>query len=252
MIVATENWNRIPLLHIYKEEMTGETPVVIFLHGFLSAKEHNLHYAYQLVEQGVRVILPDAYLHGARTVEMSDEQMNLNFWKIVLKSVEEVQTIHAELVNRQLLVANNIGIAGTSMGGIVTSGCLAIYDWIKTAAICMGVTSYTKLAEHQLADFASRGIDFPMSAKQKAEMFTLFAKFDLERKVDVFEQTPILFWHGVKDTVVPYAMTRPFYEQLEANDAQGQSSYVADDKAGHAVTRSGVLAVTNWLAQHLA
>lgn len=252
MIVSTENWNRIPLLHIYKEDMTGDAPVVIFLHGFLSAKEHNLHYAYQLVEKGVRVLLPDAYLHGERAVEMSEEQMNLNFWKIVLKSVEEVQTIHAELVNRELLVTRKIGIAGTSMGGIVTSGCLAVYNWIEAAAICMGVTSYTKLAEHQLADFAARGIDFPMSAQQKSDMLTLFAKFDLEQKRDVFARTPILFWHGEKDTVVPYAMTRPFYEELEANGEQGKSAYISEARAGHAVSRSGILAVTKWLAQYLA
>ncbi|MER1984495.1 MAG: prolyl oligopeptidase family serine peptidase [Solibacillus sp.] len=252
MIVATENWNRIPLLHIYKDGMTGDAPVVIFLHGFLSAKEHNLHYAYQLVEKGMRVLLPDAYLHGERAIEMSEEQMNLNFWKIVLKSVEEVQTIHAELINRKLLTTNRIGIAGTSMGGIVTSGCLAIYDWIQSAAICMGVTSYTKLAEHQLADFAARGIQFPITEQQKNEMLHMFAKFDLENKRAIFAHTPILFWHGKRDQVVPYAMTRPFYEELEASGEQGKSAYIADAKAGHAVSRSGVLAVTDWLAQNLA
>lgn len=252
MIVVTENWNRIPLLHIYKEGMTGDAPVVIFLHGFLSAKEHNLHYAYQLVNQGVRVIMPDAYLHGERAVEMAEEQMNLNFWKIVLKSVEEVQTIHAELENRQLLLSKRIGIAGTSMGGIVTSGCLAIYDWICAAAICMGVTSYTKLAEHQLADLAARGINFPMNAEQKSAMLAMLEKFNLENKRDVFARTPILFWHGANDQVVPYAMTRPFYEELVASGAAGKSAYIADTKAGHAVSRGGVIAVTDWLAQHLA
>lgn len=251
MIVQTESWNRIPLLHVYKEHMDAETPAVIFLHGFLSAKEHNLHYAYQLVEKGVRVLLPDAYLHGERAVEMSEEQMNLNFWKIVLKSVEEVQTLHAELVNRRL-ATKQIGVAGSSMGGIVTSGCLAVYDWIDAAAICMGVTSYTKLAQHQLDDFAARGIHFPISEQQKSDMMQLFAKFDLERKPEVFTRTPIIFWHGAKDSVVPYAMTRPFYEQLAANNQQGKSVYLADDKAGHAVSRSGILAVTDWLAQHLA
>ena len=72
MIVTKEVWKQIPLLHIYKEEMNENTPVVIFLHGFMSAKEHNLHYAYQLVEKGVRVILPDAYLHGERNENLSE------------------------------------------------------------------------------------------------------------------------------------------------------------------------------------
>ena len=64
MIVQSESWANIPLLHIYNEETNVHSPIVLFLHGFESAKEHNLHYAYQLVNQGCRVILPDAHLHG--------------------------------------------------------------------------------------------------------------------------------------------------------------------------------------------
>ena len=252
LIVVKENWNTIPLLHIYKEEMTGDTPVVIFLHGFLSAKEHNLHYAYQLVEKGVRVLLPDAHLHGERAMPMSEIQMNLSFWKIVLKSVEEVQSLRAELENRNLLTTGKIGIAGTSMGGIVTSGCLAIYNWIQAAGICMGTTSFSKLAQYQLEEFASHGIDFPMNEQQIQEMFSLFSKYDLERNVAVFSRCPIIFWHGEKDQVVPYKMTRPFYEQLEASEQQLKSTYISEAKAGHAVSRNGVIAVTSWLAQHLA
>ncbi len=51
MIVEKEVWGNIPLLHIHNDDMNEETPVVIFLHGFMSAKEHNLHYAYQLVKK---------------------------------------------------------------------------------------------------------------------------------------------------------------------------------------------------------
>lgn len=252
LIVLKENWNRIPLLHIYKEELTNEAPVVIFLHGFLSAKEHNLHYAYQLVEQGVRVILPDAHLHGERAVEMSETQMNLSFWKIVMKSVEEVASLHGELMKRNLLQSGKIGLAGTSMGGIVTSGCLAVYEWIRTAGICMGTTSFSKLAQHQLEQFAAQGINFPMDEKQKQDIFTLLTRYDVERKPEVFTRCPVIFWHGEQDNVVPYKMTKPFYDELEASGQVLKSTYMSEPKAGHAVSRNGMLQVTAWLAQHLA
>lgn len=45
----------------------------------MSAKEHNLHYAYQLVHKGVRVLLPDAKFHGDRSECLTEMQMNLNF-----------------------------------------------------------------------------------------------------------------------------------------------------------------------------
>lgn len=252
MIVKNEKWKSIPLLHVYDESMDNETPVVIFLHGFLSAKEHNLHYAYQLVEKGVRVILPDALLHGERTNHLSENEMNLNFWKIVLKSVEEVNTIYQELKLKQLLESDSIGIAGTSMGGIVTSGCLAIYPWIKTAGICMGTTSFTKLAEHQLEEFEVKGIKFPMTPAQQEETLQMLSHYNLEQHMEHAKQSPIIFWHGQKDSVVPYRMSRDFYDQLEDKQGQYPIHYIGEPNAGHAVSRDGVLTVTDWLAQHLA
>ena len=249
MIVNREEWGNIPLLHVYNKEMTSKNPVVIFIHGFKSAKEHNLHFAYKLVEKGVRVILPDTYLHGERSEQYTHKQMELAFWKIVLKTVAEVNTIYEQLRDKKLLSTNNIGVAGTSMGGIVTSGCLKKYNWLKTAGICMGTVSYTKFAQHQLAQFKKLGVDFPMQKEELNEVLALLKQYDLEDKQNILNEVPIIFWHGKQDTVVPFAMTNPYFEQ---NGANTRSLYVVDEKAGHVVSREGMLAVTDWLAQHLA
>lgn len=249
MIVQREVWEHIPLLHVYNKEMTSKTPVVIFIHGFKSAKEHNLHFAYNLVKKGVRVILPDTYLHGERTEHYTIQQMELAFWKIVLKTVEEVNTIYEQLRDKKLLSTNNIGVAGTSMGGIVTSGCLKKYDWLKTAGICMGTVSYTKFAQYQLAQFEKLGVDYPMQEEEQNEVLALLKQYDLEDKQNILNEVPIVFWHGKQDAVVPFDMTNLYFEQYGANT---RSSYVVDEKAGHVVSRDGMLAVTDWLAQHLA
>ena len=47
----------------------------IFLHGFTSAKEHNLHYAYNLAKKGIRVLLPDAHLHGVREENLDEVEL---------------------------------------------------------------------------------------------------------------------------------------------------------------------------------
>lgn len=252
MIVTKQVWKQIPLLHIYKEEMNENTPVVIFLHGFMSAKEHNLHYAYQLVEKGVRVILPDAYLHGDRNENLSEIEMNLNFWKIVMKSVAEVNTLYHELKLKGYLSTEKIGLAGTSMGGITTSGCLRSYDWIHTAGICMGSTSFTKLAVHQLEDFAAKGLNFPMTEQQKAEIFEMLSVYDVDQTPEVFDTCPTIFWHGKQDPTVPFSMSYSFFEQLQQQEKAREAQFIIDEKAGHVVSRHGVLEVTNWLAQHLA
>lgn len=55
-----------------------ELPLIIFIHGFQSAKEHNLHYAYLLAEKGC-VLLPDVIHHGERGAGLSDSQMMPRF-----------------------------------------------------------------------------------------------------------------------------------------------------------------------------
>ena len=251
MIVSTEKWLDRPLLHIYKEQMPATAPVVIFVHGFTSAKEHNLHYAYHLVEQGVRVIMPDAPLHGERSKNYSKQQMEFEFWNIILQTVKEIGELHGELLKRGYQ-PSKIGMGGTSMGGIVTSGSLRVYDWIDTAAICMGVTSYSKFAKYQIEAMEATGIQFPLSQQQKTEMIEHLAPFDLEKDDSILNDKPIIFWHGVKDDVVPFFLSHPFFEKQQQENKTAISQFIIDEKAAHAVSRQGVLNVTKWLVQHLA
>ncbi|WP_342472997.1 prolyl oligopeptidase family serine peptidase [Metasolibacillus sp. FSL H7-0170] len=250
MIVQREVWEHIPLLHVHTSEMTVENPTVIFIHGFGSGKEHNLHFAYQLVEKGVRVILPDAHLHGERAEpNTTKEQLEPIFWEIVMRTVGEVEILYKKLQDKGLLTTKAIGIAGTSMGGITTVGCLSKYDWIQTAGICMGATSYPKFAQHQLAQFEKAGIELPFTEQQLAETMAMLDAYDLENKANILQQVPTFFWHGKEDKVVPFEMSYPYFEKHGENS---RSAYMIDEKAGHVVSRAGMLAVTDWLAQHLA
>lgn len=250
MIVHKEQWAGIPLLHVYKEEMRQDAPIVIFLHGFMSAKEHNLHYAYNLVEKGVRVILPDAYMHGERSENLPEPQMKYIFWRIVLKYVEEVGMLHKALKEQGF--NGDIGVMGTSMGGITTTGCLKKYDWIKTAGVLMGAVSYTEMAQFQLKDMEEQGTQIPMTEQQKQEILATLEHYNVTSSISIFERVPVIFWHGQKDSVVPFQMTYPFYELLVQQGKDKHVHYIKDEKAGHAVSRDGVLAVTAWVAQHLA
>ena len=252
MIVKKEQWENIPLLHVYDESMNEQTPVVVFFHGFMSAKEHNLHYAYQLVQKGVRVILPDVLFHGERFVKLSELEMNTSFWKIVLNSVKELHTIYEQLKHKQLLASEKIGVAGTSMGGVVTSGSLAVYPWIQAAGICMGTASYSKFAAHQVQEFAEKGIKLPMTLEEQRQLLQMLSRYNLEENEKAWQQCPIIFWHGERDTVVPYEMSRDFYEQHVQNNGALPIEYISEPKAGHAVSRDGMLQVTAFLAQHLA
>ncbi|HWL13351.1 MAG TPA: prolyl oligopeptidase family serine peptidase [Ureibacillus sp.] len=254
MYVQDDMWKGIPLLHVYDESMNEQTPVVIFLHGFQSAKEHNLHYAYQLVQNGVRVILPDAHLHGVRSENFSEMKMNMYFWEVVLKSIHEVNTIYEELKVRGLAQESKIGVAGTSMGGIVSSGCLKAYDWIDAAGICMGAPGYVEFLHWQLEQFEAMGIELPIDEKEKEEILALLSTYDITKERNRFNQRPVIFWHGHKDGTVPFKNTYHFYKELcsDYEETPERLVFIDVEKAGHNVSRSGVLAVTSFLSQHLA
>lgn len=113
MIVEEELWNGIPLLHIVEDKFEKqELPVMIFLHGFTSAKEHNLHYAYNLAKKGIRVLLPDAHLHGVRDQNLDEVELSLRFWEIVMTSIEEVKILQDELKKRGLVTTEKISVGG--------------------------------------------------------------------------------------------------------------------------------------------
>lgn len=255
MIIRSEQWQQIPVLHVVAQSKeTEQIPVVLFFHGFTSAKEHNLHYAYNLAKQGIRVILPEARLHGERSEALDDFHMQLSFWEIVLTSIKEADVLHQELERRKLISAETaVGIAGTSMGGITTFGCLARYDWVDAASVMMGSPAFVRLAKGQIAHAERGGRTLPVSEEERERLFQALAQVDLSQQPAKLDRRPLFMWHGEQDTVVPFAFTQQFYEEAlkDYPEHEGRLKWMPDEEAGHAVTRPGMLAAVDWLAQHL-
>lgn len=249
MYIKQEKWGNIPLLHVHNETMCETTPIVIFLHGHLSAKEHNLHYAYHLVNQGIRVIMPDAIYHGERDENLSELDLTLKFWDTVMKSIEEVQFLYEQAKEKGYITTGKVGLVGTSMGGIVTSACLTQYDWIDTAAICMGVTSLSKLADYQFNTIKLNGASLPLTTQQKNEAIKYLQQFDIENKRELFNKKPIIFWHGAQDQIIPIHLSFNYYEEQLTNTL---AEFLREEKSEHKVSRQGLLKVTSFIAQHLS
>ncbi|AQQ53925.1 alpha/beta fold hydrolase [Planococcus lenghuensis] len=253
MKVIKEQWGEIPVLHTGPDAQFNEPlPTVVFLHGFTSAKEHNLHYAYQLAEKGIRTILPDAILHGERTEPIDQVQQSMRFWETVLTSIDELAFLNTH-VQQEGLADSEIGVAGTSMGGITALGALTVYPWIRTAAIMMGSAGYVQFAEAQMQQFESRGFKLPLTEEERETMMTSLAQFDLTKNRQKLEGRPVYFWHGEKDVTVPFEPTFGFYQLLLEDYAEfpERIRFIRDRQAGHAVSREGMLEATSWLAAHL-
>ncbi|WP_342537082.1 prolyl oligopeptidase family serine peptidase [Sporosarcina sp. FSL K6-3508] len=255
MIIRSEQWQHIPVLHIVEQSKDQEhIPTVIFFHGFMSAKEHNLHYAYNLAKQGIRVILPDAKLHGARSESTDEFQLQMRFWEIVLTSIKEADVIRQELKARDLVEdSTSIGVGGTSMGGITTFGCLASYDWIDAASVMMGSPAFTRLAKGQIAYAERAGKELPVTPAEREQLFAALEQVDLSKNPNRLNRRPIFMWHGEQDTLVPFELTNEFYSEIQQDykDHPERLGWMPEEESGHAVSRPGMLASVDWLAQHL-
>jgi uncharacterized protein len=252
--IQKDRIENIPVLNMaLGNQMDYALPAVFFIHGFTSAKEHNLHYAYYLAEKGYRVLMPDCLLHGEREEGLDEQQLSVNFWEIVLTTIKELGTLKSYYSQQRLIEESRIGLAGTSMGGIVTLGSLTKYSWIQSAVSLMGCPSYVALANAQINSLKSKGYTLPYSEEKLNTLMAMLEKYDLSMQPEVLENKGLFFWHGKQDTVVPYQPAYEFYKTLSetGNPKLRDLQFMSDDLAGHKVSREGVLKSVGWFAENL-
>lgn len=250
--VHHETVNNIPYLHIVKAgEKNKKQPLVMFLHGFTSAKEHNLHFAYSLAEKGIRTLLPEAIYHGERQGEMSEKERTLRFWEIVTTSIKEIDELQEHFVSQHLVADDNIGLVGTSMGGITTFGALTQYNWIKTAVSLMGTPDYEQFARLQIDTLKNSGIDIPFTEEELDAQVKSLEPFDLNKQPQLLENRPLLIWHGKKDDLVPFDLTYKFYEKLLDNNNHDEVEFMVEEHTDHKVSREAYLRTVEWFDEQL-
>jgi uncharacterized protein len=254
VIVRHEQIKNIPLLHVVKGEgHQNKLPLIFFLHGFTSAKENNLHYAYFLAEKGFRVILPEALYHGEREQGFSENKLFIHFWEIVITTIHEINTLKDYYIGEELADPEKIGVVGTSMGGIVTLGALTQYPWIKAAVSLMGMPAYEKFSFWQLEQLKKNGVSIPFSEEQIAKQLDILNEYDLSLRPELLDNRPLLFWHAKNDPMVPYHLTYQFFDSISEDYKQTPEKlkFITDENSGHKVTRAGVNATVNWFEEFL-
>ncbi len=252
--IRTEYIQDIPILNTAKEEAFSEQlPTLIFLHGFTSSKEQNLSYAYLLAKNGFRVILPDFPLHGERAVPLSSEDRQWKFWDIVIQGIRELKGITDHYVKNGKTDPGRIGVAGTSMGSITMFGALTQYDWIKTAVSLMGTPCYEEFANVMVQSIQKNGGKLPLSVSELESKVRSLKPYDLSLNPKSIGDRSLLIWHGKADNVVPYQLTKRFYEDIMESGMfkENQIHMVTDAAAGHKVTRDACHQAVQWVIERL-
>lgn len=248
-----ETWNEIPVLIVENAYYNNQPlPVVVYFHGFTSAKEHNLPFAYLLAEKGYRVVLPDSLLHGEREQSLSARQRQLRFFEIVLQNVEDLREIKRVLEEKELLADGRIGVAGTSMGGITTAAALVRYKWIKAAAVLMGSPKLTVYARTLIEGAIQAGENLSFSNEEIDQLLSSLEANDLSKQMDKLFERPLFFWHGEKDVVVPFSHAYDFYgEAVRYYKNPENIRFLREVHQGHKVSRYAVLETVNWFDYQL-
>src|SRR5699024_9791798 len=212
--IHKRNIQGIPTLEVVCNEREEDAlPCVLYFHGFRSAKEHNLPFAYMVAEKGYRILLPDSKYHAERYVEMSEKDIELSFWNIVAQNIEEGAIFYEYIQKNNLLEGHRMGVAGTSMGGITTSSMLTVYDWIHAAGLFMGTAMPTAYAHVLLKEMDKQGIHIP--EKDVQEIIPFIEKTDLSKQLHVLKNKHLFMWHGEKDPVIPFSFAQQFYDEVK-------------------------------------
>lgn len=246
--IEKETWGDIPLLIVTDSENRDKPlPVLTYIHGFTSAKEHNLPLAYLMAEKGYRVLLPDCFLHGERVIDIDEKERQVKFFEIIKQNLFDLQRIKETIEAKGLLKDDRFGLAGTSMGGITTAAALTQYPWIKAAAILMGTPKITAFAGQMIKEIQKQGIEIAMSSEEIELTLASLHEIDLSIKPERLAERPLFIWHGENDKVVPFEDAYSFHEQVVHDYKKLESiRFLSEIGTGHKVSRLAVLETVKW------
>ncbi|CQR46999.1 esterase [Paraliobacillus sp. PM-2] len=251
--INKEYWNDIPVLIVEEgEHINKPLPVLTFIHGFTSAKEHNLPLAYLLAGKGYRVILPDCHLHGEREGDITTEKRQMEFFEIIKQNVIEIEQIKQKLDEKDLIKDGRFGLAGTSMGGMTTAAAITQYPWIKTAGILMGTPKLTTYMKRLIEELKRRGLTDSISEKELNSILEESSKLDLSLQPEVLAGRPLFFWHGEEDPVVPFDHSYSFHESVISLYKNPENiRFLREVGRGHKVSRFATIETVDWFELQL-
>lgn len=196
----------IPLLEVVGEEQVYEPlPLIIYYHGWQTAKELVLTQGRKLAAKGFRVLLPDAANHGERKVTVS-EIPSLTFWNSIQTNLFEFGYLVDYFENLGLTMGK-IGVGGVSMGGITTCMLLTAHPEIDVAACIMGSPTPVAYRDRIKLHATAAGYYLPTDYEQ---LTAWLAAYDLSLHPDTLAKRPLLFWHGTQDEKIPYQQVADF------------------------------------------
>lgn len=204
---------KIPVLEVAPEEVKNNLlPLIIYYHGWQSAKELSLTQARKLAKNGNRVILPDAMNHGERKTGAISTIPSITFWSSIQYNLIEFSLLVDHFQKQELITEGKIGVGGVSMGGITTCALMTQHPEIKAAACMMGTPYPVRYIQRVMKRAKEYAIFVP---EDLPLLLSWVEKYDLSEVPEVIQQRPMLFWHGTEDEKIPYEDMTDFQQKID-------------------------------------
>ncbi|MGX7244879.1 alpha/beta fold hydrolase [Enterococcus quebecensis] len=224
---------KIPVLEVVSEENKNNSlPLVIYYHGWQSAKELSLTQARKLAKKGIRVILPDAMNHGERKVGPNSPIPSVTFWSSIQYNIIEFTQLVRHFEKQELIAEGKIGVGGVSMGGITTCALLTQHPEIKAAACMMGTPMPLRYIERVMERATEMDFYVP---KDLPLILSWVENYDLSEVPEKLAKRPVLFWHGTEDPKIPYEDMADFFQKIEDKSYAENSQFITGVGEEHLV-----------------
>jgi pimeloyl-ACP methyl ester carboxylesterase len=213
----------VPALLCYQGSIQecAERGMMLFYHGFTCTKETHEEEMNSLVRAGFLVVSLDNVGHGERRYPkfaeiFSDERWvtepeaaEADFLQIVRETAQEVPMIIDALLERGWARPDRLGIAGISMGGMISYAAIVIEPRLRVATPIIGSPKWK--------------LPWPDSPHLHADRFF---------PVALLSQT------GAEDEMVPARFARTFHEQLTPlySNAPERLCYIEYPDVGHSLS----------------
>ena len=232
----------IPVLEVVDDTKIYEPmPLIIYYHGWQTAKELVLTQGRKLALKGFRVILPDAANHGERKTELSPIP-SLTFWNSIQSNLFEFSYI-VDFFENLGVTNGQIGVGGVSMGGMTTAGLLTKHPEITAAACIMGSPAMIKYRERIQYHATAAGFFLPDDYET---LVSWIEHYDLQSQIEKLGERPFLIWHGTEDEKIPYEHVKDFVADFPRETIQ----FVSEQER-HLVKGETMDLVTAFFTKHL-
>lgn len=246
--VVEESMDGIPALHVAPlEKLKEPLPTVFLFHGFTSSKELTVYLGYMIAKAGIRVVLPEADLHGSR-FDGDEAARQKQFWDVIKRNIDELPSYCEHYTTRGLIDRGRVGVAGTSMGGFTALGCMVRHEWVRAVAAYMGSGYFLDLSRTL---YPPEGYFDPSVAERHAARMQALAEYEVAGRLDRIADRPLLVWHGQRDDIVPCSESTRLRDELAGRGLDGNLRFITEPNGAHKLSMAASVAGMEFFARHL-